>query len=60
MALLEKLNADGLTIALVTHDPGVASHARRLLRMRDGRLLSDAPPEEMRPAAAAPPGSVAP
>ena len=44
VALLEDLNAGGLTIALVTHDPGVASHARRLLRMRDGRLLSDAPP----------------
>lgn len=45
VAILESLNAAGLTIALVTHDPGVACHARRLLRMRDGKLLSDAPPE---------------
>lgn len=44
VAILNSLNAAGLTIALVTHDPGVASHAGRLLRMRDGRLLSDAPP----------------
>ena len=44
VALLEKLNAEGLTILLVTHDPGVAGHARRLLLLRDGRLVSDAPP----------------
>ena len=51
VAILESLNAGGLTIALVTHDPGVASHAGRLLRMRDGRLHSDAPPEASLPAA---------
>jgi putative ABC transport system ATP-binding protein len=44
IALLEGLNRDGLTIVLVTHDPRIATHARRLLLMRDGRLLSDAPP----------------
>jgi putative ABC transport system ATP-binding protein len=45
VALLERLNREGLTIVLVTHDPGVAAHARRLLLMRDGRLMSDAPPD---------------
>ena len=63
VALLEGLNADGLTIALVTHDPGVGSHARRLLRMRDGTLHSDAPPEapgQARPAAIVPPAAGAP
>jgi putative ABC transport system ATP-binding protein len=44
VALLEGLNRDGLTILLVTHDPGVAAHARRLLTLHDGRLTSDAPP----------------
>jgi ABC-type lipoprotein export system ATPase subunit len=29
---------DGITIVLVTHDPGVAGHARRVIRMRDGRI----------------------
>ena len=44
VALLERLNREGLTILLVTHDPGVAAHARRLLTLHDGRLTSDAPP----------------
>jgi putative ABC transport system ATP-binding protein len=43
ITLLEGLNRNGLTIVLVTHDPRIAAHARRLLWMRDGRLLSDAP-----------------
>ncbi|MGB8694885.1 MAG: ABC transporter ATP-binding protein [Steroidobacteraceae bacterium] len=41
MALFAKLNAAGLTIILVTHEPDVAAHARRLLRMRDGRIVED-------------------
>ena len=44
ISLLEGLNRNGLTIVLVTHDPRIAAHARRLLLMRDGRLLSDATP----------------
>ena len=44
VALLEKLNREGLTIVLVTHDAGIASRARRLLQLRDGKLVSDAPP----------------
>jgi putative ABC transport system ATP-binding protein len=39
VALLERLNADGLTLVLVTHDPRVAAHARRVLRMRDGEIV---------------------
>src|SRR6185436_4525227 len=41
VALLERLNAEGLTIVLVTHDPTVAGHAKRVLRMRDGKLAED-------------------
>ncbi|MGE5176156.1 MAG: ABC transporter ATP-binding protein [Hyphomicrobiales bacterium] len=45
VALLERLHEGGLTIVLVTHDPGVASHAERVLTMRDGRIVEDAVPE---------------
>jgi putative ABC transport system ATP-binding protein len=39
--LLSRLHAGGQTILLVTHDPGVASAAARIVRMRDGRIESD-------------------
>jgi putative ABC transport system ATP-binding protein len=41
VALLERLNAGGLTLVLVTHDPRVAAHARRVLRMRDGQIVEE-------------------
>ncbi len=42
MNLLQSLNRDrGLTLILVTHEEDVAAYASRVLRMRDGRVLSD-------------------
>jgi ABC-type lipoprotein export system ATPase subunit len=41
MALFTRLNAAGLTVIVVTHEADVAAYARRLLRMRDGRLVAD-------------------
>ncbi len=45
VALLERLHEAGLTIVLVTHDPSVASHAERVISLRDGKIARDAPPE---------------
>jgi putative ABC transport system ATP-binding protein len=43
VALLKNLNARGLSVVLVTHDPMVAAQTRRIIRMRDGRIVSDEP-----------------
>jgi macrolide transport system ATP-binding/permease protein len=41
MAILEKLNRSGKTIIMVTHEAEVAAHAKRIIRMRDGNIISD-------------------
>ena len=42
MALLKSLNAErGITIVLVTHEEDVAAYAKRRVRFRDGRIVSD-------------------
>lgn len=41
MALFQELNSEGLTIVMVTHEAEVARYARRLVELRDGRLLRD-------------------
>jgi putative ABC transport system ATP-binding protein len=41
MALLQRLNREGLTIVLVTHEPDIATFTGRRLVFRDGRLMSD-------------------
>lgn len=46
MHLLEKLNKEGRTIILVTHDMNVALHAKRIVTIRDGEIVSDKKVEE--------------
>jgi putative ABC transport system ATP-binding protein len=41
-ALLDRVNADGTAMVIVTHDHALASRARRVLTMRDGRIESEA------------------
>ena len=42
MDLLEEMNAGGLTLLVVTHDPAVAARASRVLIMKDGRIVERA------------------
>jgi ABC-type lipoprotein export system ATPase subunit len=48
MTLFRDLNAAGRTIIMVTHDPEVARNAKRVIRVRDGLVVSD---ETLAPAA---------
>ncbi len=41
--ILQKLNREGLTILMVTHEPEIARFARRIVTMRDGLIASDRP-----------------
>jgi len=43
MGLFRHLNEGGRTIIMVTHDEDVASHAKRIVRVRDGRIVDDRP-----------------
>jgi putative ABC transport system ATP-binding protein len=38
LTLLDELNAEGMTTVVITHDPHVAGHCRRLITIRDGVL----------------------
>ena len=37
--LLERMNLQGLTLIVVTHDPGIGKRARRVISMRDGQIV---------------------
>jgi putative ABC transport system ATP-binding protein len=41
MMILQQLNARGITIILVTHDPSIANYCQRQVKFRDGRLVED-------------------
>jgi len=43
LELFDQLHREGQTIILVTHEEYVAAHARRIIRMQDGRVCSDTP-----------------
>lgn len=51
MAIFQKLNREGRTIVLVTHEPDIAEHAKRIVRFRDGKIVSDEPVPNPREAA---------
>jgi putative ABC transport system ATP-binding protein len=41
LQLFDALNASGRTVVVITHEEEVAAHAKRVLRMRDGLIISD-------------------
>lgn len=50
LGILRSLNAQGTTVILITHDNGIAAKARRIVRLIDGKIVSDRPnsPDEAR------------
>jgi putative ABC transport system ATP-binding protein len=52
MALLQTLNDQGVTVVIVTHEPDVAQYAKRIVELRDGRILRDHAVDNRRSAAA--------
>jgi putative ABC transport system ATP-binding protein len=52
MAILQQLNAHGITILMVTHEPDIATYTKREVRFRDGRLIEDHPNDDPVDAAA--------
>jgi macrolide transport system ATP-binding/permease protein len=41
LRMLEQLNRSGITVILVTHEADIAAHARRIIKIKDGRIVSD-------------------
>ncbi len=46
LEILHGLNAEGTTVLLITHDGNIASTAKRIVRISDGRIVQDCPREE--------------
>ncbi|KKP61728.1 MAG: ABC transporter, ATP-binding protein [Candidatus Levybacteria bacterium GW2011_GWA2_37_36] len=41
MAIFKKLNKEGHTIVMITHEPDIAKHAKRIIHIKDGRIEKD-------------------
>jgi putative ABC transport system ATP-binding protein len=52
LAIFQRLHREGRTLIMITHDPAVAEHARRLIVLEDGRVTGDYPVSQPRDAEA--------
>jgi len=43
MGIFQRLNREGVTIVMVTHEPDIANHTNRIVAFKDGRIVSDEP-----------------
>lgn len=41
MSIFQDLNAKGHTIIMITHEPDIASHAKRIIQLKDGKIIED-------------------
>lgn len=41
MAIFQKLNEEGHTILMITHEPDIAEHAKRIIHLKDGKIVQD-------------------
>ena len=58
MALFQELNDEGSTVIIVTHEPDIGAHCKRIVKLKDGLLESDK--LQANPRRAVPYGSSAP
>ncbi len=41
MSIFQKINTQGHTIVMITHEPDIAAHAKRIIQIRDGKIIRD-------------------
>jgi len=43
ISMFQQLNGEGITVVMITHEMDIASHAKRIIRLMDGKIISDEP-----------------
>lgn len=48
MAIFQKINDEGNTIVMITHEPDIAEHAKRIILIKDGKIVKDSTSHQQR------------